>query len=93
MDHRFTFRRKRPDEHESRREQRENSEVLRRGRGLAIGMSIPLTMLAGPIGGWFLGNWLDSLFGTGWIGLTLLLAGTVAGFKLAIDMLTKLNRT
>ena len=93
VDFRFIFRRKRPDEHEQVEEARQERETVRRMRGMAMGLSIPMSLAAGPIGGWLLGDWLDKLLGTAWIMPTLAILGTLAGFKLAIDMLVKLSRT
>jgi F0F1-type ATP synthase assembly protein I len=93
VDYRFKYKRYRPSPEEESEEQRVEHDAHRRMRGLAIGMSIPISLVGGPVGGWLLGNLLDGWLGTGWIMPTLLIAGTIAGFKLTIDMLKKLSET
>lgn len=93
MDYRIKYRRKKPDEHEAKEEARRERDIVRQGRSLAMGLAIPMSLAAGPIGGWLIGEWLDKLFGTSWIMITLIILGTVAGFKLAIDMLLKISRS
>lgn len=92
MDYRFKFSRKPPDEHEERAEQRTVSETKRRMRGLAIGMSIPASLVAGPVAGWLVGGWLDHHFGTGYWLIVLILLFTVASIYTVIELLISLGR-
>ncbi|MBN2082055.1 AtpZ/AtpI family protein [bacterium] len=92
MDYRFTYRRKKPEEHEERNEQRDESDRLKRARALGIGFSIPMMLIGGPLVGWLAGTWLDKHFNTGFWMITLVILGTVAGFKTMIDMLIRLGR-
>ncbi len=93
MDFRFKYRRHKPGPHEQAEAARQEREVLHQGRSLAMGLAIPMSLAAGPVSGWLIGDWLDQLFGTSWIMLTMIILGTVAGFKLAIDMLLKLSKS
>ncbi len=61
-------------------------------RGVAIGLSIPMGMVAGPVGGWLIGSWLDSALGTGFWMITLVCLGTVSGIWMTIEMLMKLGK-
>ena len=92
MDFKFRYDRKPRKENELRDERRQESDLKKRMRGLAVGLSIPSTMIAGPLLGWFIGNWLDNRLGTGYWMVVLIIIGTVAGFKVMIDMLVKLGR-
>jgi F0F1-type ATP synthase assembly protein I len=93
VDYRFAYRRKKPGEHELAEEQRQERETVRRMRGLAIGLSIPMFLAAGPLGGWIIGALLDKWLGTSWLMPTLIILSTIAGFKMAIDMLLRLNKS
>jgi F0F1-type ATP synthase assembly protein I len=92
VDYRFQYRRHKPAPEELEGQKRREKDALIRARGLAIGLSIPMSLAAGPLGGWLLGSWLDRLFHTGFLTLTLILLGTVAGLKMTVDMLAKLSR-
>ena len=93
MDFRFKYRRTKSSLPEVKREQREQSEVVRRMRGLAVGVSIPMSMVAGPVAGWLIGSWLDQRFGTAYWLPVLILVGTAAGIMMVIEMLVKLGRS
>lgn len=93
MEHRFTYRRKKPSPEEQAEERRQERETVRRMRGMAIGLSIPMFLAAGPLGGWLIGALLDQWLGTSWIMPVLIIASTIAGFKMAIDMLLLLNKS
>lgn len=92
MDFRFQYRRGRPKPEQVRSEREREKDKLRRTRGLAIGMTIPLSMIAGPLGGWFIGAWLDRTFHTSYWVAVFVILGAVAGIKMVIDMLVKLGR-
>ena len=92
MDYRFKYHRGRKAPEELQGEKKREADTLLRTRGLAIGLSIPMSLLSGPLAGWLLGSWLDRIFRTGYWTLTLILLGTVAGLKLVIDMLIKLGK-
>lgn len=92
MDFRFKFRRKRPEEGELRGEQRQEADRRKRMRGLALGFSIPMTLIAGPLLGWLIGAWLDRLLGTGHWLIVMIVLGTVAGFVGMIEALVILGR-
>ena len=91
MDFRFKFKRSKPTPEERRREERERRDTHKRMRGLAVGLSIPISLVAGPLGGWLIGSWLDSILGTSYWMLVLIILGTVAGFKLVVDLLARLG--
>lgn len=61
-------------------------------RGVAIGMSIPMGMVGGPIGGWLVGSWLDKTLGTDFWMITLVCLGTASGIWMTIEMLIKLGK-
>lgn len=92
MDYKFKYDRDRPDEAKQRGMQREQKETTRRMRGMAIGLSIPASMVAGPIAGWLVGGWLDNHFGTGFWMITLILLFTAASIYTVIEMLALLGR-
>lgn len=92
MDFRFQYRRRRSSPEEQQGEQRRESDVLLRTRGLAIGLSIPMSLAAGPLAGWLLGSWLDRTFHTGFWTLTLIVLGALAGLLMVIEMLIKLGK-
>ena len=93
MDYRFQYRRKKPQPEELSERARVESDRARRMRGLSYGMAIPISLLAGPIGGYFLGDMIDRHFHTQWGVPVLIVLGTAAGFKMVIDMLIRLGRT
>jgi hypothetical protein len=93
VDHRFTYRRKRPSPEELAEEQRCDREVVRQGRGLAMGLAIPMALASGPLGGWLIGAALDKWLGIAWLMPAMIILGTIAGFKLMIDMLVRLNKS
>lgn len=88
----FQFNRKRPDKHERANQRREERDLNKRMRGLSIGLSIPMTLVGGPVAGWLIGSWLDHLLGTGFWMVAMIVIGTVAGFMAMIEMLVKLGR-
>jgi F0F1-type ATP synthase assembly protein I len=92
VDFRFKYRRKKPADHELADEARRERDQLKRMRGLAIGLSIPMTLVGGPVAGWLLGAWMDSLFSTSYWTIVMVVLGTVAGFVAMIEMLIKLGR-
>lgn len=92
MDFRFKYDRKKPAEHELAEQARAEHDRLKRMRGLAIGLSIPMTLIGGPVAGWLLGVWMDSLFGTTYWMIVMVVLGAVAGFVAMIEMLVKLGR-
>lgn len=92
MDFRIQYNRKRSEPHEIRNEQRAERDRFKRMRGLAVGLSIPSLLVAGPLVGWLIGTWLDNRLGTAYWMVILIIAGTLAGFKAMIDMLIKLGR-
>ncbi len=94
MDFRFKYRRHPDSELEKlrqRNEKRQERDRVSRMRGLAYGMSIPMTLAAGPVGGWLLGSWLDRSLNTGFWMITLILLGTIAGLASTIRMLSRLS--
>lgn len=92
MDFRFKYRRKRPADYELAEEARTERDLLKRMRGLAIGLSIPMTLIGGPVAGWLLGLWMDHLFSTSYWTIVMVVIGAVAGFVAMIEMLVKLGR-
>lgn len=92
MDFRFKFRRHRAEKHEVANEQRIERDRVSRMRGLAVGMSIPMTLIAGPLLGWLAGAWLDGYLGTSYWTAVLIILGTIAGFIGMIEMLVLLGR-
>ena len=92
MDYRFKFDRKKPAEHERTNHEREERDRFKRMRGLAIGLSIPMTLIGGPVAGWLIGSWLDHALGTGFWMVVMIVLGTAAGFCAMIEMLIKLGR-
>lgn len=92
MDFRFKYRRGRPRPEQARTEQERERDTLRRTRGLAIGMTIPMSLIAGPLGGYFIGTWLDHAFHTSYWVAVFVILGAIAGIKMVIDMLIKLGR-
>jgi len=66
--------------------------MRKRMRSMAVGLSVPATLVSGPVAGWLIGTWLDNRLGTGYWMVVLIIIGTIAGFKLMIDMLIKLGR-
>ncbi len=61
-------------------------------RQLGIAVTIPMTLLAGPLVGWFIGSWLDKWFGTKpWLLVILLVLGTVAGVRQTIHMIKEIS--
>jgi len=93
MDFRFKFRRGRPSGEEQSREQREDGELARRMRGMAYGVSIPFSLVAGPVAGWFAGSWLDQHYGTSFWLPVLILLFTAAAMWTVIEMLLRLGRS
>lgn len=92
MDFRIKYRRGRRAPEEARAaEQRERDAALR-ARGLAYGLSIPISMAAGPLAGWWAGAALDSALGTSYWTPVLIVIGTAAGLKLVVDMVVRLGR-
>jgi len=65
---------------------------VKRARALGIGLSIPMTLIGGPLLGWLAGTWLDAKLNTNYWMIILVVLGTAAGFKAMIDMLIKLGR-
>ena len=92
VDYRFKYRRTRAEPHESAEEERVERDRLKRMRGLAIGVSIPMTLVAGPLVGWLVGSWLDRMLGTGYWMVILIVLGTAAGFVAMIEALIVLGR-
>lgn len=92
MDYRFKYDRKPPDEHERRSEDRRQGDTARRMRGLAIGLSIPFSLVAGPIAGWLIGTWLDQRLGTQYWLIVLILLCTAASIYMVIELLARLGR-
>jgi len=93
VDFRLKYRRKQPTEQQLQGEKQREHEILKRTRGLAIGLAIPFTLASGPLMGWLVGAWLDKLLGTSYWLIVLILAGTIGSLKLTIDMLVRLERT
>ena len=62
-------------------------------RQMGIAVTIPMTLLAGPLVGWFAGSWLDGKFGTKpWFLVILLALGTIAGVRQTIKMIKDISR-
>jgi F0F1-type ATP synthase assembly protein I len=91
MDFRFKYNRRRPSPAEEAREEREEVDLVRRTRGLAVGTTIPFALASGPLFGWLVGGWLDKHYGTHFWLVTLILLGTVAGLTMTVQLLTRLN--
>lgn len=92
MDFRFKYRRGRKDPAEIKEEVRQERDLQTRVRGLAIGMSIPASLVAGPVGGYFLGRLLaDWLHAGYWVPIMVIL-GTVSGLVMVIEMLVHLGK-
>jgi len=92
VDFRFKFRRQRAKEHEQANEQRIERDRVSRMHGLAVGLSIPMTLIAGPLLGWLAGAWLDRALSTSHWTMMLIVLGTIAGFIAMIEMLVLLGR-
>ena len=92
MDFRFKYRRGRKEPAEAQEEQRQERDLRLRMRGLAIGMSIPASLIAGPVGGYYLGVLLkDWLHGDYWIPAMVIL-GMASALYMVIEMLIKLGK-
>jgi F0F1-type ATP synthase assembly protein I len=92
VDFRFKYRRHKPVKEELAREQRETQDSTLRARQLALGLSIPFSLLSGPIGGFFLGQWLDQRFHTAYWMPVMILLGLATGFKMVFDQINALNK-
>jgi len=92
VDFRFKYSRTPPDEHEKRGEERRQTDTTRRIRGLAVGLSIPMSLVAGPVAGWLIGGWLDRELGTGYWMTVLILLCTAASIFMVIELLAQLGR-
>lgn len=93
MDFRFRYRRGRPVKEELERERREEKDASLRAKQLAIGLSIPFSLLSGPIGGYFLGQWLDERLNTSYWMPVMIMIGLAAGFKMVLDQLAYLGKS
>ena len=59
-------------------------------RQLALLTSIPMILLAGPIVGYFIGNFLDQLFGISpWLMVIFSVLGAVSGVKQTITLIKR----
>jgi F0F1-type ATP synthase assembly protein I len=92
VDYRFQFRRTRVPPEQQQEQLRKEQDTAQRMRGLAFGMVIPMSLVAGPLGGYFLGEWMDRSFHTQYWMPVLIILGMIAGIKMVIDMLVKLGR-
>ncbi len=92
MDYRFKYDRKPPSDEQRRGEERRQSDTSRRMRGLAIGLSIPFSLVAGPVAGWLLGSWLDQRLDTQYWLIVLILLFTAASIYMVIELLAQLGR-
>lgn len=60
---------------------------------MGIATSIPFVMLAGPAGGYFLGDWLDSKFGTDpYLMIICAVVGLVASFRETVRLVGLLSK-
>jgi len=92
MDYRFQFNRhKVPPETQATRERRVQDNQ-RSMRGLAYGTTIPMALLSGPLGGYFLGSWLDAHFHWQFATILLIVLFTAGSFALVIEMLARLSK-
>lgn len=93
VDFRFKYRRQRPAKEELAREVKEERDVNLRARQLAIGLSIPASLISGPLFGYFTGKWLDDHFHTGFWMITMIFLGLAGGFKMVFDQITRLGKS
>jgi F0F1-type ATP synthase assembly protein I len=91
VDFKFRYNRRRPSPSEQAREKREEADLVRRTRGLAVGTTIPFALASGPVTGWLVGGWLDRKYDTSFWLITLILLGTVAGLTMTIRLLSRLS--
>jgi F0F1-type ATP synthase assembly protein I len=94
MDFRFKYRRHPDASVTPEVEQREDvlgEETERRVQGLALGLSIPSTLLGSVVAGWLLGSWLDRLLHTSFLIIVFILIGTAAGLTMTVRLLGNLN--
>jgi F0F1-type ATP synthase assembly protein I len=92
MDFRFKYRRHKPAREELQREAKEVKDSTLRARQLALGLSIPFSLLSGPVGGYFLGHWMDERFNTSYWMPVMIMLGLATGFKMVFDQINALNR-
>ena len=92
MDFRFQYDRKKPPPGAEQQEQRKVRDQSKIARGLAYGTSIPLTLLSGPLGGYYLGSWLDAHYHWGFATILLIVLCTAGSFAIMIQMLAQLNK-
>lgn len=61
-------------------------------RALGMLTTIPMLLVAGPLVSFFLGNWLDRKFGTGWIMPVAVLVGLAAGIRETIRVIRRAEK-
>jgi F0F1-type ATP synthase assembly protein I len=92
MDFKFRYNRRPQSAEAAAQEQRLEADREKRMQGLAMGLTIPTTLLGGVVGGWLLGSLLDRWQGTTFWMPTLIILGTVAGMSTTILLLSRLNK-
>jgi len=65
----------------------ESDADARKWRAFGLAMSIPFMLATGPLLGYFIGRWLDGVFGTSWIQFVMLFLGFIAGVRSVIRVL------
>ena len=60
-------------------------------RTAGLGMTIPFTLLAGPLLGFLVGSWLAGLCETSWVMPTAVILGLAGSIRLTIQMLRQMS--
>jgi F0F1-type ATP synthase assembly protein I len=95
MDFRFKYDRKKPPPAVQAERARREHDSQKISRGLAYGLTIPMMMLSGPLGGWLLWSWLKghTAWGSDITLVVLILLGTAASFYMVVDLLGRLSKS
>ncbi len=83
----FDLRKRKPDWKDTSGEPSQGMGI----RTAGLGMTIPFTLLAGPLLGFLVGSWLDSHFATSWVMPTAVILGLVGSIRLTIQMLRQMS--
>lgn len=72
---------------------KKNEKFYPRARNLGIVITIPMVFAAGPLIGFFIGNWLDKKWNTEpWAMTVLSLLGFIASVKQVIDLIKRATK-